>query len=64
MQDEPARVPSVGARGKESIIESVHGLDPSGSSLEAILEDGLERVLLQVDSPSQVDDVRLVPLGF
>ena len=46
----------------EPIIEPVHGFDPLGSSLEVILEDGLERVLLQVDSPLQVDN--LVPLGF
>jgi hypothetical protein len=64
VQDEPAQVPSVGARGKEPVIESVHRLDPSGSSLKVILEDGLERVLLRVDSPPLVDDVHLVPLGF
>ena len=51
VQGEPARVPSVGAYGKEPVIEPVHGLDPSRSSLEIILEDGLERVLLRVDSP-------------
>jgi hypothetical protein len=33
MQDEPARVPSVGARGKEPVIEPVRGLDSSGLSL-------------------------------
>jgi hypothetical protein len=64
VQDEPARVPSVGARGKEPVIESVRRLDPSGSSLKVILEDDHERVLLRVDSPPLVDDVHLVPLGF
>ena len=46
MQDEPAQVPSVGTRGMEPVIEPVRGFDPLGSSLEVILEDGLERVLL------------------
>jgi hypothetical protein len=64
VQGEPARVPSVGARGKEPIIEPVHRLDPSGSSLEVIPEDDLERVLLRVDSPPQVDNIGLVSLGF
>ena len=41
----------MGARGKEPIIELARGLDPSGSSLKVIMEDDLERVLLQVDSP-------------
>jgi hypothetical protein len=56
----PVRVP----KGKESVVEPVRGFDLSGSSLEVIPEDGFERVLLRVDSPLQVDDVRLVPLGF
>ena len=46
MQGEPAWVPNVGARGKEPVIEPVHGLYPLGSFLEVILEDGLERVLM------------------
>ena len=46
MQDEPARVPSVGTQWKASVIEPVRGFDPSGSSLEVIPEDGLDRVLL------------------
>ena len=46
MQGEPARVPIMGARGKEPVIELVHKLDWSRSSLGVILEDGLERVLL------------------
>ena len=51
MQAEPARVHSVGARGKELVIEPIHGLDPSRSSLGILLGDGLERLLLWVDSP-------------
>ena len=46
MQGELARVPRVGTRGKEPVFEPVHGLGPSGSSLEVILEDGLKMVLL------------------
>ena len=41
----------MGAHGKEPVIEPVRELDPSGSSLEVIPEDGFERVLLRVDSP-------------
>ena len=52
MQGEPAWVPSVGAQGKEPVIELVHRLDPLGSFLEVILEDGLERVLMRVNTPS------------
>ena len=51
MHGELARALSVGARVKEPVIELVHELDPLGSSLEVILEDGLKRVLLRVDSP-------------
>ena len=51
MQGEPARVPSVGAQGKEPIIKPVCALGPSGSSLEVIPEDNLKRVLLWVESP-------------
>ena len=36
----------MGARGKEPVIEPVHGLDTSVSSLEVIPEDDLERMLL------------------
>ena len=46
VQGEPARVPSVGARGKELVIEPVCELNPSGSSLEIIPKDSLKRVLL------------------
>ena len=45
-QDEPTRFPSVGAQGKEPITEAVHEPGPLEPSLEVILEDGLERVLL------------------
>jgi hypothetical protein len=54
----------VGDQGKKPVIEPVHELDPSGSSLEVIPEDSLERVLLRVDSPPLADNVYLVPLGF
>ena len=50
VQDEPARVPSVGAQGKEPIIKPVCALGPSGSSLEVIPEDGHKRVLLRVNT--------------
>jgi hypothetical protein len=64
VQDKLAWVPRVGARGKEPVIEPARELDPSWSSLKVILEDSLESVLLRVDSPPHVDDIRLVPLRF
>ena len=51
MQDDPARAPSLGTRGKEHVIEPVREPGPSKSSLEVIPKDGLVRVLLRVDSP-------------
>ena len=64
MQGEPARVPSVSAQGKDPVIEQVCEPGPSVPPPEVIPEDGLDRVLLRIDSPPQMDDVRLVPLGF
>ena len=51
-QGEPARVPSVGARGKEPITKAVHGPGPSEPSLEVIPKDDLKWVLLWIDSPA------------
>ena len=51
MQGEPARVPSVGAQGKEPAIEAVCEPSPLEPSLEVIPEDGVKRVFLRIDSP-------------
>ena len=51
VQGKPSWVSSLGTRGEEPIVEPIHNLDPLRTSLWILLEDGLERVLLWVDSP-------------